>query len=321
MEPAQTEWLDICRTGIGFTGTLYNEPLGYNIDRCWRLHLEEMESDNEGYTGEDERGAKCWERITELTRRLMNTGEVEAVGCSFYSCPYSQGNSWTSVEPAGADSVNAYSESLHRQLGDVGFFEVFGIHDVNGKHIRELEPEAVIDAILAKKNLGTSRDMAPLTVGLGPGFTAGEDVDYVIETMRGHNLGRIIKKGSALPNTGVPGLIAGIGKERVIHSPAAGNMKNICQIADLVEKDQVIAMVGDTPVKATISGVIRGLIRDGYPVFEGMKIADIDPRAEQKKNCFTISDKARCIAGGVLEVLLSCGVLPGTEKAVRNENL
>ena len=179
----------------------------------------------------------------------------------------------------------------------------------------------MIDAILAKKNLGTSRDMAPLTVGLGPGFTAGEDVDYVIETMRGHNLGRIIKKGIALPNTGVPGLIAGIGKERVIHSPAAGNMKNICQIADLVEKDQVIAMVGDTPVKATISGVIRGLIRDGYPVFEGMKIADIDPRAEQKKNCFTISDKARCIAGGVLEVLLSCGVLPGTEKSVRNENL
>ena len=112
--------------------------------------------------------------------------------------------------------------------------------DTDGKHIRELEPEAVIDAILAKKNLGTSRDMAPLTVGLGPGFTAGEDVDYVIETMRGHNLGRIIKKGSALPNTGVPGLIAGIGKERVIHSPAAGNMKNICQIADLVEKDQVI---------------------------------------------------------------------------------
>lgn len=193
--------------------------------------------------------------------------------------------------------------------------------DTDGKHIRELEPEAVIDAILAKKNLGTSRDMAPLTVGLGPGFTAGEDVDYVIETMRGHNLGRIIKKGSALPNTGVPGLIAGIGKERVIHSPAAGNMKNICKIADLVEKDQVIAMVGDTPVKAAISGVIRGLIRDGYPVFEGMKIADIDPRAEQKKNCFTISDKARCIAGGVLEVLLSCGVLPGKEKAVKNEEL
>lgn len=186
--------------------------------------------------------------------------------------------------------------------------------DTKGKHIRELAPAAVIDAILAKRNLGTSRDMAPLTVGLGPGFTAGDDVDYVIETMRGHDLGRIIKEGSALPNTGIPGLIAGIGKERVIHSPAAGPMKNISGIADIVEKGQVIAMVGDTPVKAAISGVIRGLIRDGYPVFEGMKIADIDPRAEQKKNCFTISDKARCIAGGVLEVLLSCGVLPDGKK-------
>lgn len=187
--------------------------------------------------------------------------------------------------------------------------------DTEGKHIRELAPAAVIDAILAKRNLGTSRDMAPLTVGLGPGFTAGDDVDYVIETMRGHNLGRIIEEGSALPNTGVPGLIAGIGKERVIHSPAAGEMRNISRIADIVEKDQVIAMVGDTPVKATISGVIRGLIRDGYPVFKGMKIADIDPRAEQKKNCFTISDKARCIAGGVLEVLLSQNVLPDRKKS------
>lgn len=149
--------------GIGFIGclmitdggyskyTLYNEPLGYDINRCWRLHLEETEPGNEGYTGEDERGAKCWERITELTRRLMNTGEVEAVGCSFYSCPYSQGNSWTSVEPAGADSVNAYSESLHRQLGDAGFFEVFGIHDVNGKQIRELENPAKDEVILTEK--------------------------------------------------------------------------------------------------------------------------------------------------------------------------
>ena len=108
---------------------------------------------------------------------------------------------------------------------------------------------------MAKKNLGTSRDMAPLTVGLGPGFTAGEDVDYVIETMRGHNLGRIIKKGSALPNTGVPGLIAGIGKERVIHSPAAGEMKNISRIADIVEKDQIIAMV-DHWLRVPVGGIL-----------------------------------------------------------------
>lgn len=131
--------------------TLYNEPLGYDINRCWRLHLEEKEPGNEGYTGEDERGAKCWERIAELTRRLMNTGEVEAVGCSFYSCPYSQGNSWTNIEPAGADSVNAYPESIHRHLGDAGFFEVFGIRDVNGTRIRDLENPAKDEVIITEK--------------------------------------------------------------------------------------------------------------------------------------------------------------------------
>ena len=120
-----------------------------------------------------------------------------------------------------------------------------------------------------RKKSGNRQDYGSFDCCLGPGFTAGDDVDYVIETMRGHNLGRIIREGSALPNTGVPGVIAGVGKERVIHSPAAGIMKNISSIADIVEKDQVIALVGETPVKATISGVIRGLIRDGYPVFRG----------------------------------------------------
>lgn len=131
--------------------TLYHQPLGYDISHCWRLHLEEKESGNEGYTGEDERGAKCWERITELTQRLMNTGEVEAVGCSFYSCPYSQGNSWTNIEPAGADSINGYSQSIHRQLGDAGFFEVFNIHDVNGTRIRDLENPGKDEIIITEK--------------------------------------------------------------------------------------------------------------------------------------------------------------------------
>lgn len=131
--------------------TLYHQPLGYDISHCWRLHLEEKEPGNEGYTGEDERGAKCWERITELTQRLMNTGEVEAVGCSFYSCPYSQGNSWTNIEPAGADSINGYSESIHRQLGDAGFFEVFNIRDVNGTRIRDLENPGKDEIIITEK--------------------------------------------------------------------------------------------------------------------------------------------------------------------------
>ena len=180
--------------------------------------------------------------------------------------------------------------------------------DPAGDAIRQLKPLAVVDAILAKRNLGTHRGMAPITVALGPGFTAGVDVDAVVETQRGHNLGRVLWQGAAAPNTGVPGIIAGYGRERVIHSPAAGVLRNVCKITDTVRRDQVIAVVetpaGEVPVKATLAGLLRGLIRDGYPVTEGFKIADIDPRAEEYQNCFTISDKARCIAGGVVEAVM-----------------
>ena len=180
--------------------------------------------------------------------------------------------------------------------------------DPEGLSIKELKPFAVVDGILAKKNLGTNKDMAPVTVALGPGFIAGKDVDAVIETKRGHNLGRVLLHGSAAPNTGVPGIINGYGKERVIHSPADGILKNIAKLPDTVSKDETIAIVetknGPVPVKASLDGLLRGLIRNGYPVTKGFKIADIDPRAEEYNNCFTISDKARCIAGGVLEAVL-----------------
>lgn len=175
--------------------------------------------------------------------------------------------------------------------------------DESGSSVSLLRPRVLVDGILAKKNLGTSRSMAPLTIGLGPGFTAGQDVDYVIETMRGHDLGRIITQGQALPNTGTPGLVGGFAKERVIHAPASGVIRNQAKIGDLVEKGQTLAMIGDTPVPASLTGVLRGIIRDGYPVPLRMKIADIDPRGSERKNCFTISDKARCIAGSVLEVI------------------
>ena len=184
--------------------------------------------------------------------------------------------------------------------------------DESGEAVKELKPDALIDAILAKRNLGTSRNMAPLTIGLGPGFFAGEDVDYVVETMRGHDLARIITEGPAIPNTGVPGMVGGVSKERVIHSPGVGRIHNMAHIADIVEKGQILAYVGETPVEASITGVLRGIIKEGYNVPVGMKIADIDPRKEEKKNCFTISDKARCIAGSVVEILLSEGVLPNT---------
>lgn len=176
--------------------------------------------------------------------------------------------------------------------------------DPKAEILSKLPPLAVVDAILAKRNIGTHRKMAPITIALGPGFTAPDDVDAVIETMRGHDLGRIITNGAALPNTGVPGIIGGYGIERVNFAPCAGTLRNVHKISDYVEAGETIAMIDDTPVTAQISGIIRGLIRDGFQVTKGFKIADVDPRKEQKKNCFTISDKARNIAGSVLEAIL-----------------
>ena len=183
--------------------------------------------------------------------------------------------------------------------------------DSKGKSIQKLRPLAVVDAIIAKKNLGTNKEMADIVIGLGPGFMAGEDVHAVIETMRGHSLGRVIYEGCAIANTGIPAVVGGVGKERVIKSPAKGILRNRKRIADIVKKGEVIAVIEtdnvsrkETPVIASIDGILRGMIRDGYPVTEGFKIADIDPRMEELENCFTISDKARCIAGGVLEAIL-----------------
>ena len=179
--------------------------------------------------------------------------------------------------------------------------------DPTGASIRGMKPDVVIDAILAKKNLGTTMDMAPLTIALGPGFDAGRDVHFVIETMRGHDLGRIISSGFAAANTGVPGIIGGYGAERVIHSPVAGIFRQHREIADEVQAGETIGTVetpaGEIPVVTVIPGILRGIIRDGYPVPKGFKLADVDPRLDQRKNCFTISDKARCIAGSVLEVV------------------
>jgi len=179
----------------------------------------------------------------------------------------------------------------------------------NGTYADEFRYLALVDGILAKKNLGTERDMAPFVIALGPGFTAGKDCDAVVETMRGHNLGRVFTEGSALPNTGMPGLIAGHASDRVLHAEYAGILFNRSKIGDIVEKDQTIAVIRDEKgtdheVKATFEGLLRGLIRDGFPVTKGFKIADIDPRETEFKNCFTISDKARAIGGSVLMAVM-----------------
>ena len=187
--------------------------------------------------------------------------------------------------------------------------------DEEGSIIKELKPKIVVDAIMAKKNLGTTIDMAPLVIAVGPGFTAKLDCHYVIETMRGHKLGKIYDYGSAIPNTGIPGLVAGHDKDRVIHSPAEGYFLIKKNIGDIVKKDDVIAIVKEctkdkdgiiketgreVEVLASIDGVLRGILRNNFYATSGLKTADIDPRIEEKENCKTISDKARTIAGSVL---------------------
>jgi xanthine dehydrogenase accessory factor len=170
--------------------------------------------------------------------------------------------------------------------------------------IQRLKPSVVVDAILAKKNLGTKISDAPLVFGLGPGFTAGEDVHAVIETNRGADLGRVIWNGRAEPDTGIPGIAGGHGVERVLRSPAAGRIVLHCAIGDYISCGSLIAEVGGQSVLAPFSGTVRGLLRENTAVFSGMKIGDIDPRICQELS-YTISDKALAIAGGVLEAILS----------------
>lgn len=176
--------------------------------------------------------------------------------------------------------------------------------DPQGLSINILKPLAVVDAILAKKNLGTQRSDAPIVVGVGPGFTAGVDVHAVVESMRGHYLGRVITKGSALPDTGVPGDIGGYTKERIVRAPCQGIFRGVSQIGDQVSAGEIVGYVDQQPVVAGITGILRGLLHDQLTVTVGMKIGDIDPRCIPE-HCFSISDKARGIGGGVLEAILS----------------
>jgi xanthine dehydrogenase accessory factor len=166
-----------------------------------------------------------------------------------------------------------------------------------------LKPDVLIDAIMAKKNLGTRIKDAPLVIGLGPGFTAGKDVHIVIETNRGHHLGKMILEGEAEPDTGIPGEVGGYTVERLLRTMKKGIFDPQSTIGDKVTKGSVVAVVDDYPVIAQVSGVVRGLLRKGVEAKKGMKVGDIDPRGK-KEHCFTISEKARSIGGGVLEAIL-----------------
>lgn len=221
-----------------------------------------------------------------------------------------------SAEVEGMSAVRIPDAAEAGAVIDAGKIPV--LVDPEGSCIPVLKPDVVIDALVAKRNVGTNRSMAPLTIGLGPGFTAGKDVDYVIETMRGHNLGRVIEHGSAMPNTGVPGLIAGHASDRVIHAPVSGVIRNIREIGDQVEKGEIVAWVtpengtagslphnaeSEIPVLSPLTGLLRGMIHSGCHVIKDRKVGDVDPRISEYQNCFTVSDKARCIAGSVLEVI------------------
>lgn len=167
----------------------------------------------------------------------------------------------------------------------------------------QLHPAALVDAILAKHNLGTHRNMAPVVVAVGPGFTAGEDCHAAVETMRGHTLGRAIYQGSALPNTNIPGLIGGYAGERVLRAPADGVFTRILDIGDEVQPGDIAGTVNGQPMKCTIGGVVRGILPSGTPVHRGMKSGDVDPRC-QPEYCTTASDKALAVGGGALEAIL-----------------
>ena len=203
------------------------------------------------------------------------------------------------VEDVRARRANTAREALDiAAAGDIAV-----LADPECALLPQLHPAALVDAILAKHNLGTHRNMAPVVVAVGPGFTAGEDCHAAVETMRGHTLGRAIYQGSALPNTNIPGLIGGYAGERVLRAPADGIFTRILDIGDEVQPGDIAGTVNGQPMKCTIGGVVRGILPSGTPVHRGMKSGDVDPRC-QPEYCTTASDKALAVGGGALEAIL-----------------
>ena len=188
------------------------------------------------------------------------------------------------------------------EQGDLDHVPVFV--DPEGLLVERFKPDAIVDARILKRNDGNSTEQAPLVIGLGPGLLAGRDVHVVIETGRGHDLGRVIRTGFSAPDTGIPGPIAGFTIERVLRAPCAGVLETLMAIGQRVNVGDVVCTVGGRPVESGISGVLRGVVHHGVEVSANLKVGDVDPRGDPAF-CFTISDKARTISGAVLEVILS----------------
>ena len=215
----------------------------------------------------------------------------------------------TAVE--GITARRAASPAHALELLEGGVIPVLA--DPAGACIPLLKPGAVVDAILAKQNLGTNITDAPVVIGVGPGFTAGTDCHAVVETMRGHYLGRALYEGSAQPNTGIPGLIGGFAGERVLRAPADGIFRRFLDIGAQVKTGDVAGEAGGVPMPCTLDGVLRGILPDGPPVHKGMKAGDVDPRCSIG-HCYCASDKALAVGGGVLEAVLKLsGLLKSVE--------
>jgi xanthine dehydrogenase accessory factor len=224
-------------------------------------------------------------------------------------------------DPVAVRREVSFCEAVNDGTKTVGSVEAVRVQDLDGVNaawrsgriavlvdpkwetVRSIRPDVLVDAIIAKRNLGTGIDDAPVVIGLGPGFTAGLDVHFVVETNRGHNLGKVILSGSAEPNTGIPESVGGYSRERVLRAPAFGTFRSIRKIGDQVRGNDLIGDVEGCEVYSRIDGVIRGLIRTGTLVKEGLKIGDIDPRC-RVEYCYTTSEKSRAIAGSVLETIM-----------------
>ncbi len=227
--------------------------------------------------------------MTEISRPMVVRRTV-----SFAEAVYEGKTNVEDIEARLAESVGHARGLLKDSVIPV-------LVDPEANVVRQLQPEIVVDARMAKRNLNTTINEAPLVIGLGPGFTAGRDVHAVIETCRGHRLGRVIYNGSAIPDTGAPGAVDGYTLERLLRAPASGKMLPHRIIGDQVQKGDVVASVENIPVRAEITGVIRGMLKEGIQVSRGTKIGDIDPRPDAEYD--TISDKALAVAGGVLEAV------------------
>lgn len=244
---------------------------------------------------------------TGIATRLFRSGfsvvmsDLDLPTCVRRTVSFCEAIRFGKCEVEGIEAVLAKNASDARKLTENG--KVAVLIDPEAKNVFELKPDILVDAILAKTNLGTHIGDCPIVIGVGPGFAAGIDCHAVIETKRGHTLGRVIYSGKPIENTGVPGSICGYSTERVIRASKTGIFRGVKSIGDHVQPGDLVGFVDGEPVISEIGGVLRGLLADDVGVVKGMKSGDVDPRGE-RANCFTCSDKALAVGGGVLEAIM-----------------